>query len=302
VIRPRRAGHGLLRGLVGLLPHAALAQPAAGSPPGDGCRVVIDYRDSGVGDFPAGWQPRDDAARATYRVAAEGGLRFVRATAEGTGSQMGREFPWDAGAEPILTWRWRPRAFPTGSDERDAGRYDSTLAVYAVFGSSQLYTRAVKYIWSRVVPVGTTLRTGRAPAIVLRSGPPPDEGWVTEATHVRRDYERLYDEAPAQARGVAVLTDADQTGSRAVGDYRLRGVPRLPRPAEVASRRRPGGDRVRRPALAAGRRDRAGPARPWPSPGASGPSGPSSRSAGSAACSRRRGSGRGARSPPSGSR
>jgi hypothetical protein len=181
--------------------------------------VVVDYQDAAVGEFPAGWQPRDEAARATYRVLAEGGLRFVRATAEGTGSQMGREFSWDAAREPILTWRWRPRVLPAGSDERDPGRYDSPLAVYAVFGSTQLYTKAVKYVWSRVVPAGATLPGRTARVIVLRSGPPPGEDWVTETVHVRRDYERVYGEAPARARGIGVLTDADQTRSRAVGDY-----------------------------------------------------------------------------------
>ena len=217
--RPRWAGHAVLLLLVGLLTPVALAQPPAAQPSADGCRVVVDYRDAAVGEFPATWQPRDEAARATYRVVSDAGLRFVRATAEGTGSQMGREFPWDAVSDPILTWRWRPRVFPTGSDERDPGKNDSPLAVYAVFGSSQVVTRAVKYVWSRVVPAGTTLSTGRTRAIVLRSGPPPDEDWVTETVHVRRDYERLYGEAPARARGVAVLTDADQTRSRAVGDY-----------------------------------------------------------------------------------
>jgi Protein of unknown function (DUF3047) len=181
--------------------------------------VVVDYRDATVGEFPAGWQARDDAARATYRVVAEGGLRFVRATAEGTGSQMGREFRWDATRAPILSWRWRPRLFPSGSDERESARNDSPLAVYAVFGATSVTTRAVKYIWSRVVPVGATLTTSRARTIVLRSGPPPDEGWVTESVNARGDYERVYGEAPPAARGVAVLTDADQTRSRAIGDY-----------------------------------------------------------------------------------
>ena len=88
-----------------------------------------------------------------------------------------------------------------------------------MFGKSSMATRAVKYIWSRVVPVGTTLGSSRARAIVLRTGAPPDDEWVTETVNVRRDYERLYGEAPGKARGVAVLTDADQTRSRAVGDY-----------------------------------------------------------------------------------
>ena len=219
MIRPHRAGHAVLLLLIGLLAPGRPAQPSATQAPADGCRVVVDYRDAAVGEFPAGWQPRDEAARATYRVVAEAGIRFVRGTAEGTGSQMGREFPWDAASEPVLTWRWRPRVFPTGSDERDPGRNDSPLAVYAVFGSTQALSRAVKYVWSRVVPAGTTLSTSRARAIVLRSGPPPDEDWVTETANVRRDYERLYGEAPGRARGVAILTDADQTRTRAVGDY-----------------------------------------------------------------------------------
>jgi hypothetical protein len=180
--------------------------------------VVIDYADAAVGEFPVGWKPRDEAARATYRVAVDAGLRFVRATAEGTGSQMGREVAWDAAALPILTWHWRPRVFPPASDERDPGRNDSALGVYAVFGA-QLHTQGVKYVWSRAVPAGATLATGPTRVIVLRSGAPPDDGWVTETVHVRRDYERLYGEPPARARGVAVLTDADQTRSRAVGDY-----------------------------------------------------------------------------------
>ena len=42
---------------------------------------------------------------------------------------------------------------------------------------------------------------------------------MTESVNARRDYERVYGEAPPAARGVAVLTDADQTRSGAVGDY-----------------------------------------------------------------------------------
>ena len=213
--RPTRAGHGLL--LLALVSSSALAQTQAPASPS--CRVVVDYQDSTAGTFPAGWQPRNDDARATYRVVAEGGLVFVRATADGTGSQMGREFDWELSTHPVLSWPWRPRTFPSGSDERDSAKSDSALSVYAVFGQSSMASRAVKYIWSRVVPVGTTLGSSRARAIVLRTGAPSNDEWVTEAVNVRRDYERVYGEAPGKARGVAVLTDADQTRSRAVGDY-----------------------------------------------------------------------------------
>lgn len=141
---------------------------------------------------------------------AEAGLRFVRATAKGTGSQMGREVEWDLATHSVLAWRWRPLAFPAGADERDPARNDSALAVYAVFGTLpiQIVLRAVKYVWSRSVPAGTTLPANRVGGVV-RSGPPPGAAWIAESVDLRRDFERLFGEPPPRVRGLAVLTDAD---------------------------------------------------------------------------------------------
>jgi hypothetical protein len=112
-------------------------------------------------------------------------------------------------------------ALPDGADERDPARNDSVLAVYVVFGTMpfQVALHAVKYVWSRTVPPGTILPGTRARTIVLRSGPLPRGEWVTESVDVRRDYERLFGEPPPRVRGVAILTDADATRTRAVGDY-----------------------------------------------------------------------------------
>jgi len=185
------------------------------------CRVVGDFATNAVGVFPADWRPKQDRAREIYRVMQEGGLRFVRATAEGTGLQMGKEVPWDLATHPVLAWRWRPRTFPAGADERLGSRNDSVLGVYAVFPHSPMTVRTVKYVWSLAVPVGTTAQAslGLTQMIVLRSGPPRDEGWVEEQVDVARDFERLFGGPAPRPQGIAVLTDADDTRSRAVGDY-----------------------------------------------------------------------------------
>jgi hypothetical protein len=194
---------------------------AGGSAQAAACRIVADFAGATVGEFPGDWKPREERARAIYRVLEEGGLRFVRATAEATGLQMGKEFPWDLATHPVLAWRWRPRAFPAGSDERDGGRNDSALGVYAVFPHSPMTARTVKYVWSLVVPAGATASAsaGLTRMVVLRSGAPPDSAWVDEAVDVARDYRRLHGGAPPGPRGIAVLTDADQTRARAAGDY-----------------------------------------------------------------------------------
>jgi len=55
---------------------------------------------------------------------------------------------------------------------------------------------------------------------VLRSGTEGKGEWVEERVNVLEDYEKYFEtsEAPRPA-GIAVLTDADDTGSSAQGDY-----------------------------------------------------------------------------------
>ena len=148
-------------------------------------------------------------------------MGFIRATAEGTGLQMGKEFEWNIASHPVLAWKWRPQVFPPGSDERRSATNDSALGVYAVFRHSPVSVKTVKYVWSLAVPTGTTASAslGLTQMIVLRSGVPQENGWVEEGVNVARDFERLFGEAPKRPLGIALLTDADDTKSRAVGDY-----------------------------------------------------------------------------------
>jgi Protein of unknown function (DUF3047) len=211
------SGPGLLLLALTLLAAAVAARPGDA----DGCRAVAELARSPVGAFPEDWKPREDRGREIYKVLEEGGLRFIRATAEGTGIQIGKEFDWDLKASPVLAWKWRPRTFPRGADERESGKNDSALGVYAVFPNSPVSVKAVKYIWSASAPVGTTASAshGLTRMLVLRSGPRSGSAWVEESVDVARDYQRLFGEAPGKPRGVALLTDADDTKSAAAGDY-----------------------------------------------------------------------------------
>lgn len=182
---------------------------------------MTDFSKNLVGEFPSDWKPKEEQARTIYRVMEENGARFVRATAEDSGLQMGKEFQWDLATHPVLTWRWRPRVFPSGSDERESARNDSALGVYAVFPHTWASVKTVKYLWSLVAPAGGTAQAsmGLTRMLVLKSGPPKEDGWREEAVNVVRDYQRLFGEAPKRALGIALLTDADDTKRRAVGDY-----------------------------------------------------------------------------------
>ncbi len=185
----------------------------------ENCRLVDDFSKDRVGEFPDGWKVRKDDARSVYKVADDGGKKFLRADAKDIGQQAGKQFEWDLKEYPVLAWSWRPQEFPKDADERTK-KNDSALAVYAVFPQSHFSVRSVKYIWSEKVPKGTHIPQthGNTQGIVLRTG--PGNGWVEEQVNVLQDFKRTFksDEVP-KPEGIGVLTDSDDTSSRARGDY-----------------------------------------------------------------------------------
>lgn len=209
-----------LAALVASVVLAAGAVPAAAQSPD--CITIENFARDAAGAFPEGWHVRRDEGKAVYKVLDEGALHFLRASATGIGIQAAVEREWDLDAYPILTWSWRPRVFPSGANEQN-GKNDSALAVYLLVPYSRIRgPKAVKYVWSERVPVGTKLESnfGLTQVKVLRTGPHTGGAWTAERVNVRDDFRALFgvDEAPRPA-GIAVLTDADDTGSRAEGDY-----------------------------------------------------------------------------------
>jgi len=212
---------GVLLVLAVALPLTVVAPPV---PAEDDCKVIEDFTDGPVGEFPADWKPRKDSGKGVYLIQDEGGKRFLRATSKGLGVQAAREIQdWDLTTYPILAWSWRPREFPRGADEREAATNDSALAVYMLVPYSRIAgPKAVKYIWSEKVPVGTRLTSnnGLTQVRVLQTGTDGRGTWRQEKVNVLEDYRKYFDakEAPKPI-GIAVLTDSDDTKSSASGDY-----------------------------------------------------------------------------------
>ena len=206
---------------VGVAP--AVAQPPAQPAMSPQCITLEDFAKATVGEFPTDWKPRKDAGKDVYRVLEEQGLRFLRAASKRLGIQAAKQVEWDLDAYPMLAWSWRPRQFPTGADERVASTNDSALAVYLLVPYSRIGgPKAVKYIWSEKVPVGTHLTSnyGLTQVRVLRSGQPGKDEWVEERVNALADYAKYFGESETpKPAGIAVLTDSDDTKSTAQGDY-----------------------------------------------------------------------------------
>jgi hypothetical protein len=211
--------------VAGLVAAGLTAVSAAAPARTDDCVVLDDFKKVKVGEFPTGWGARKDEGKAVYTVREEAGRRFLAAVSKGLGIQAARETErWDLATYPVLAWSWRPRTFPQGGDERESATNDSALAVYMAVPYSKIRgPRALKYIWSEKVSVGTRLTSnqGLTQVRVVRSGPPASkDAWVEERVNVLKDWTAAFQESEApKPGGIAVLTDADDTKSTAAGDY-----------------------------------------------------------------------------------
>lgn len=186
--------------------------------------VLLDFEDHKVGCFPGDWGSKDEENMAkVYSIEAEDDNKFLHADAGGLSVTIGYDEEWGLAEYPILSWKWRAITLPSGTDERKKGGNDDVLGVYVVFGGWPI-PKTIKYIWSEGLPVGTRLRSpysSKTQMIVVESGKDDIGEWVEMERDVLKDYRRFFNdpEANPTAKGIAVLTDSDNTKTEAVGDY-----------------------------------------------------------------------------------
>lgn len=186
--------------------------------------IHITFDGDEVGKFPSSWVSRDQKNMTKiYSVQAEGEKKFLHADASGLSVQISYEKKWDIKDYPILRWGWRAVILPTGSNEQIKTGADSVLGVYVVLTGLPFVT-AIKYIWSDTLPIGTAFNSPYSSGtkiIVVQSGRALTGTWVTEERNVLSDYERFFGKGEKHpvAQGIAILTDSDNTNSRAIGDY-----------------------------------------------------------------------------------
>ncbi len=86
------------------------------------------------------------------------------------------------------------------------------------------------YVWCNVCPPGTVIqnpRTDRIRKLPLESGPTKLNRWLDYERDIRQDFENAFGEAPGALTSISIMTDTDNTKSRARAYYgALKLIPR----------------------------------------------------------------------------
>lgn len=212
-----------------------------------GTDVPCESRDLGFDRKEAGWThvPLSRLKRDTlYELMPDADRRGVlRASASRSASLYAALLKPALRTPMTLAWDWKTDQLIPGADNRDKSREDAPLRVMVAFDGDHAtlpaderkrYKRAKRlsghdlpyallmYIWTDGVPVGSVIpsaHTSQLKMLAVASGRDGMGSWQSVRRNLTDDYRKAYGSEPGPVTGIAVMTDTDNTGAKAVGEY-----------------------------------------------------------------------------------
>jgi hypothetical protein len=121
-----------------------------------------------------------------------------------------------------LSWRWKVDQFPGAGNEKAKSGDDFAGRVYVLkkglFGLAS--AKAIVYVWSENQPVGSSWvnpYTDKAVQVVVSSGSPGN--WKSVQRDVKADFKKYYNLDIDAVDAVALMTDSDNSGGKAITWY-----------------------------------------------------------------------------------
>ena len=182
---------------------------------------VEDFSRFKDGTFPDGWKARGGDPSKVYSIKTNP-ESYLEAKAISTAVSIAKKFEYDLEDYPFLSWQWRVLELPRGGDERYKKTGDSAAAIYVIF-PGLIRPDNIKYVWSTSLPISTTTESpynSKTKIVVLRNQSSPIGIWVSEKVNVYEDYKRLFGNEPKQVKAIGLMSDSDNTTSRATAHYK----------------------------------------------------------------------------------
>jgi len=197
--------------------------------------------------LPTGWMPltfRHIARHTQYSLVrdAEAGV-VVRAHADNAASGLIRAIAVDANEHPVLRWRWKAqnliqkgdltrkdgddfpariyvsfRYSPERLSVRDRAKYAAARVIYGEYPPHA----GLNYVWDTKAAPGTIAPNAfsdRVKMIVVESGTGRLRQWIDYERNIVADYRMAFGEDPPPIAGIALMSDADNTGESVVAYF-----------------------------------------------------------------------------------
>ncbi|MEC7815176.1 MAG: DUF3047 domain-containing protein [Pseudomonadota bacterium] len=201
---------------------------------------------STINSLDDGWEPLQFPnidTHTRYELVTDDGVQVVWAETQAGASGLISRLSVEPGESLILRWRWKVANVYEKGDARTKAGDDYPARIYVAFEfqpdkagfferakrktvevlfGEELPGNALNYIWANRLPVDTIVPnafTDQTMMIAVNSGADQAGEWVTVERDIVADYREAFGEAPPRIVGVAIMTDADNTGESATAWY-----------------------------------------------------------------------------------
>ncbi len=197
------------------------------------------------GELPDKWEPMElgGADRSSYALTRDGDSVVLKAEANDSASGLVRRVTLPTERYPIIEWRWKAENVLAGGDisRKDGDDYPARLYITFDYDASNLSfgerlkykavnalvpggvpLRALNYVWTNNADetrIVANAYTDWVMMVPVQSGPANVGTWQAERRNIAEDYRRAFGEAPPPISGIAIMTDADNTGGSATAYY-----------------------------------------------------------------------------------
>ncbi|MGX5915598.1 DUF3047 domain-containing protein [Aliidiomarina sp. Khilg15.8] len=180
----------------------------------------LDWKASDIID----WEPHSFEGNTDYQVNSEG-TQIIAQCRDGQASGLFYRGEIDLNETPMISWEWRVNEFPDVESEQTKAGDDFAARIYVVKEHSILKwrTRALNYVWAQHSEAGSDWSNpfaDQAHMVAQRHGEPGDNEWRRETRNMREDFTTFHGEAPDTINAIAIMTDCDNSNSRATAEYR----------------------------------------------------------------------------------
>ncbi|MGB1952241.1 MAG: DUF3047 domain-containing protein [Marinobacter sp.] len=197
-------------------------------------------------DLDDGWEPLEFPKidrHTSYRLVEENGTQVIEASTDNSASGLIARLDLEPGESLMLKWRWKVSNVFDRGDARKKSGDDYPARIYVAFEfepekaswferakrktvatvfGEELPGNAINYIWANRLPQGETVANPYAEEtmmVAVTSGNEQAGEWVTVERDLVADYRAAFGEDPPPIRGVAIMSDSDNTGESATAWY-----------------------------------------------------------------------------------
>ena len=174
----------------------------------------------------SGWEQRPFKGETAYALVRDPESRATVLQAFSSASASGRfkKINVDLTKTPFLNWSWKVANALADLDENTQSGDDFAARVYVVSerGLMGMNSLSVNYVWAAQRPTGshwTSPFTSQVRLVAVNSGSNGLNTWLSHKRNVRSDLKQLFGEDITSIDVVALMTDTDNSGQRAVTYY-----------------------------------------------------------------------------------